>query len=95
MGGGEKGESCVFPFNYNGVEYNGCTTIDADLPWCFIDETGNWGYCGSNCKMHTTTGRNVYYNNNISTGYPKKKGISDCYRSGEHFDGIVAIFKWL
>ena len=32
-------QSCVFPFKYNGVEYNECTTQDSDngAPWCAVD----------------------------------------------------------
>ena len=30
---------CVFPFKYNDVEYNSCTTADSDngSPWCAVD----------------------------------------------------------
>eukprot|EP00808_Paulinella_micropora_P004716 g54952.t1 len=39
------GHKCVFPLVYNGVTYNGCTTVDNDgKEWC-NDEAGNWGYC--------------------------------------------------
>ena len=63
VGGAKIGASCVFPFIFMGVEYNGCTTIDGDsTPWCstLVDDAGvhvrgigAWGYCGPKCKLHT------------------------------------------
>eukprot|EP00095_Tigriopus_kingsejongensis_P002459 maker-scaffold1402_size43054-snap-gene-0.7 protein:Tk02459 transcript:maker-scaffold1402_size43054-snap-gene-0.7-mRNA-1 annotation:"hemolymph proteinase 24" len=51
-------EVCVFPFQYNGKVYNGCTA-EGDPeghPWCSLrtDEdgvhiSGNWGHCTDNC----------------------------------------------
>lgn len=54
---------CQFPFVYNGVKYDSCTTVDKTQPWCATivkKEEGEhvpsnkggenwWGYCG-NCK---------------------------------------------
>jgi len=39
--------SCVFPFTYNGVTYDSCTSVGSDKPWCSYDKVyaGNWGYC--------------------------------------------------
>ena len=52
----ESGTQCSFPFYYEGIQYNSCTTIGDinDRPWCSIstDRFGNhqagtdsWGYC--------------------------------------------------
>jgi len=48
---------CIFPFNFQGVAHNACTTIDGDRAWCATNVTasgdlanGNaWGYCGPGC----------------------------------------------
>ena len=50
-----EGSACVFPFVYNGVEYNACTEVDAAAEgsaWCATeltmrewDETTGWGNC--------------------------------------------------
>ena len=31
-------QECVFPFKYNGEEYNQCITVDSDnkVPWCAV-----------------------------------------------------------
>ena len=48
--------ACIFPFEYYGVIYNGCTTAGGYAPWCqtSVDETEEvwWGDCGEECKMH-------------------------------------------
>ena len=42
---------CVFPFKYNGVEYNSCTTEgNGDTLWCATSVTADgtyngWGEC--------------------------------------------------
>merc|ERR1711862_814710 len=54
--------SCVFPFIYNGVSYNKCTLVDADIrhdqPWCATQVDGrggyiasHWGNCGPQCSV--------------------------------------------
>ena len=59
---------CRFPFQYNGVAYNGCTLNDADQgkSWCstLVDENGNhvsggghYGDCGPKCPL---TGRSTF-----------------------------------
>ena len=62
VGGGKIGSSCVFPFSWQGMIYNGCTTWNGMSPWCstLVDDDGihvggggYWGYCGSHCKIHT------------------------------------------
>ena len=32
-------QRCVFPFVYNGVEYNQCTSVDSEngAPWCAVN----------------------------------------------------------
>ena len=61
-GGDDVGSNCAFPFIFGGKEYNGCTTLFDDDPWCFtlvdddgvaVNGAGKWGYCGPECKMHT------------------------------------------
>ena len=49
-----EGSTCVFPFVYNGVEYNTCTTVDnGSTDWCaleaeYVDQWGNCVCDGSN-----------------------------------------------
>ena len=62
-GGNVVGASCVFPFTYQGVQYNFCTFDGgSDQPWCSTgtDQNGNyitdiWGYCGPNCSLFQQT----------------------------------------
>ncbi|KAI0231053.1 hypothetical protein LSAT2_018566 [Lamellibrachia satsuma] len=45
FGGTAKGANCLFPFTYQGANYNGCVEIyPGEMPWCKTDN-GNWGYC--------------------------------------------------
>jgi len=53
-GSGPYNQACVFPFRYNGVTYNECTTTGSNFEWCstFTDSTnshqkGYWGNCDS------------------------------------------------
>uniref|UniRef100_A0A8C5SQA2 Insulin like growth factor 2 receptor n=1 Tax=Laticauda laticaudata TaxID=8630 RepID=A0A8C5SQA2_LATLA len=45
----EKGELCVFPFQYNGKNYDRCTAEGREHPWCATtDNLGRdqkWGFC--------------------------------------------------
>merc|ERR1711915_557873 len=50
------GQSCVFPFRYNGVVYTSCTTVDKETAWCSTNTTlagthipGYYGTCPSSC----------------------------------------------
>lgn len=48
-----SGKCCVFPFEYNGRQYNDCTVEDAAWrPWCAttsnFSRDGEWEYC--DCK---------------------------------------------
>ena len=39
---------CVFPFEYKGVSYDSCTTLDnGDTPWCSktAKYSGSWAEC--------------------------------------------------
>ena len=63
IGGGNKGEKCIFPINYNGVMYDHCITNNVTLervPWCstlankkqqHVKNQGRWGYCGITCPL--------------------------------------------
>ena len=44
----KEGRCCVFPFEYRGHRYSGCTTVRHDKYWCSLDATyqGNWANCG-------------------------------------------------
>jgi len=62
VGGDDIGSSCVFPFTFNRVVYDKCTTVDdtEGKPWCstLTDEegeylNGNWGYCPSSASCGT------------------------------------------
>jgi hypothetical protein len=43
------GGACVFPFEYQGVNYSQCTCVDVGQPWCSLssnfDLGHTWGYC--------------------------------------------------
>ena len=51
------GNSCHFPFQYNGSEYNACIERDSPgKPWCATNEiytigSGNFGYCSKSCPV--------------------------------------------
>lgn len=51
-GGNSDGKGCVFPFVYKGIEYNTCTEIDEDKPWCATtanyDADKKWSVCDYN-----------------------------------------------
>ena len=47
----DPGKPCVFPFSYNGIEYNSCTHDRFQYFWCGVqynvtDHSG-WGICSS------------------------------------------------
>ena len=37
------GRPCVFPFKFDGVEYNACTYVNSEYLWCAtdVDDNGN------------------------------------------------------
>ncbi|XP_078666161.1 uncharacterized protein LOC144908452 [Branchiostoma floridae x Branchiostoma belcheri] len=44
---GQQSSPCVFPFVYNGITYDSCTTDGSTAFWCSFDDvySGNWKYC--------------------------------------------------
>lgn len=60
----EKGNRCIFPFEYKNKTYNSCSTeIVKPWSWCSIsvDKNGNhqngrrgvtWGYCSTDCPVY-------------------------------------------
>jgi hypothetical protein len=55
-----NGSKCLFPFTYNGVDYNECTLVNSFStwrPWCTTEKGGvgeddKWGYC--DCEANKT-----------------------------------------
>ena len=58
------GKACIFPFVFDGVEYDGCPPYPADASetWCSteVDSYGNhvagegeFGYCSEDCPKYT------------------------------------------
>lgn len=53
----DAGNPCLFPFEYQGSAYEGCTTLPhTSLWWCFtqvdasgVGVAGQWGSCASSC----------------------------------------------
>ena len=40
------GTRCMFPFVYNSVTYNNCTSVGSDEGnWCYVNTNGDYGYC--------------------------------------------------
>lgn len=66
------GDTCQFPFTYNGIPYNGCTTINHA-------GTGGEYWCATNSNFNTPVG------SNLGSGFWGKCDISDCpmYRPPE------------
>ena len=55
------GDSCTFPFTYNGIEYNECTSVaNNGVPWCRT-ATG-WGNCHMSCTSSVNTGKQNFIN---------------------------------
>merc|ERR1711879_258625 len=51
------GHKCEFPFIYDGMKYDSCTSIENTVPWCATQTSddwgylqGNWGECSPECK---------------------------------------------
>ena len=59
----DAGETCVFPFVFNGTLYNGCTRVDnKNVAWCAtavdtkgVRVAGRWGNCEPGCPDHEAT----------------------------------------
>jgi hypothetical protein len=50
----DSGSECVFPFTYNGVEYNDCTTAGHHQEWCYTDASASsWGNCNAYNDIYT------------------------------------------
>eukprot|EP00747_Dinoflagellata_sp_TGD_P123959 gnl/TRDRNA2_/TRDRNA2_173916_c0_seq2.p1 gnl/TRDRNA2_/TRDRNA2_173916_c0~~gnl/TRDRNA2_/TRDRNA2_173916_c0_seq2.p1 ORF type:complete len:303 (+),score=33.46 gnl/TRDRNA2_/TRDRNA2_173916_c0_seq2:69-977(+) len=53
--GGVAGLPCRFPFAFNGIQYNYCTTTSWSTLWCgtiatvIAGSTSGWGACASSC----------------------------------------------
>ena len=63
-----KGQTCIFPFTYKGVEYDECATNAAGRGWCAtkVDGnlkyvSGNWGYCPHECAVANPSVRNKVF----------------------------------
>ena len=75
----KNGYCCEFPFKYNSIEYNSCTTVRDYDHWCAygVDGSNNmvtsgghhwggkWDYCKDNCKDTDFKGKykNVHNDN--------------------------------
>jgi len=45
-GTSQKGDTCYFPFAYNGSLHYSCIPDDKSAPWCFTTaDSKRWGYC--------------------------------------------------
>ena len=64
VSGSKPNASCIFPFKFNGITFDECTTegnAEGDLtPRCstlvdyfgeHVYEAGNWGHCGPDCDI--------------------------------------------
>ncbi|KAK3753634.1 hypothetical protein QZH41_014738, partial [Actinostola sp. cb2023] len=90
-----KGEICVFPFKYQGLDYNSCTTRDHHRPWCAVtpdyDVDKLWGQCpiepGSTLVItHGLTAKNIgCYKDTLNRAIPTLEGkdrlLNGPYRS--------------
>jgi hypothetical protein len=64
-------KKCIFPFQFNGLEYHGCIADDdfAGKFWCStkVDEEGEdvsglWGHCGQGCYIDPkSTGEQIIF----------------------------------
>ena len=64
VSGSKPNASCIFPFKFNGITFDECTTEGTDegdiTPWCstlvddsgvHVGDAGNWGNCGPDCNL--------------------------------------------
>ena len=43
------GTPCTIPFDYGGMTYNGCTSVDGGgFYWCLVP--GGWDWCNDDCR---------------------------------------------
>ena len=49
----------MFPFIYHEEEYNSCTTMDYNAPWCALtenyDKDGQWDVCSGRYRNRNPT----------------------------------------
>ena len=51
------GWPCIFPFRYDGFEFNQCTRHSSSYYWCAVEvceltkEVTKWGACNKYCKL--------------------------------------------
>ena len=65
----DKGKPCVFPFIFNGKEYEKCKKWGGTgvVSWCATKTSkngtlvvGKWGFCNKNCPGSITKGRLMF-----------------------------------
>ena len=69
-----KKEACKFPFTYQGIEYNKCTSLDNNgVPWC---RTANgWGNCESSCEGKESLSPVIILIINSQAAWPQKESL--------------------
>ena len=96
----DPGRPCSFPFVYEREQYDSCSHIDNNEPWCFtkVDknraETENarttWGRCSTNCTGEVFEPSNVF---NLAREESKEQWISDMYDLRTYDDGFCHSFN--
>ncbi|CAL4096357.1 unnamed protein product, partial [Meganyctiphanes norvegica] len=73
---------CVFPFRYNDLVFNSCTTLDANDPWCSTETDSRdnhvedkWKYCQDSkpCLVPFSNVAGVIYNSCRELGWCSTK----------------------
>ena len=73
-GGPDSNSICQFPFQFDGLTFNSCTT-HGNAPqdpatWCstkvdgsgkHVSGQGKWGLCNDNCGLSPKTGESILY----------------------------------
>lgn len=96
----KEGYTCIFPFVYNGVMYNECTSDTSSKPWCpyklkgdmTYDDVGinKWDYCTSSCtwsQRHPNLIKSWPTKSGFMCQFPfihKEKLVYECTRNLEH-----------
>ena len=86
--GPEANKSCVFPFQYGNITYNGCVK-ERRWSWCstggdVYDDTNNWGWCSPDCALHediviATIKMTLQYKNNLWAGLKLYGNLLSCF----------------